>query len=63
VELQLTAAGRQTIEFLLPLVVDKLNELLSGFSKAEVQELLRLLNKLNATLLAHIDPADVAAEA
>src|SRR5580698_10145463 len=53
VELQLTAAGRKTIEFLLPLIVDKLNELLTGFSEAEVQELLRLLHKLNATLLAH----------
>ena len=63
VELQLTAAGRKTIEFLLPLVVDKLNELLTGFSETEVQELLRLLHKLNATLLAHIDPLDVAAEA
>ena len=63
VELQLTDAGRKTIEFLLPLVVDKLNELVSGFSKAEVQELLRLLHKLNATLLAHIDPVDAAAEA
>jgi DNA-binding MarR family transcriptional regulator len=63
VELQLTAAGRKTIESLLPLVIDKLNELLAGFSKTEVKELLRLLHKLNATLLAHIDPLDAAAEA
>jgi DNA-binding MarR family transcriptional regulator len=63
VELQLTPAGRKTIESLMPLVIDKLNELLVGFTKIEVQELLRLLLKLNATLLAHIEPADAAAEA
>jgi DNA-binding MarR family transcriptional regulator len=63
VELQLTAAGRETIESLIPEVVDKLNEVLSDFSKAEVQELLRLLVKLNTTLQEHIDPSIVAAEA
>jgi DNA-binding MarR family transcriptional regulator len=63
VELQLTPAGRETIESLIPLVVDKLNEVLADFSKAEVQELLRLLVKLNTTLQAHIDPSRVAAEA
>jgi DNA-binding MarR family transcriptional regulator len=63
VELQLTAAGRKTIEFLVPLVVDKLNTLLSGFTATEVQELLRLLHKLNDTLLVHINPLDAAAEA
>jgi DNA-binding MarR family transcriptional regulator len=70
VELQLTAAGRETIESLIPLVVDKLNEVLGeDFSKAEFQDLLRLLMKLNTTLLAHVDPNDaidpnvVAAEA
>jgi DNA-binding MarR family transcriptional regulator len=62
VELQLTAAGRETIESLIPLVVDKLNEVLADFSKAEVQELLRLLVKLNTTLQEHIDPSIVAAE-
>jgi DNA-binding MarR family transcriptional regulator len=63
VELQLTAAGRETIESIVPLVVDKLNEVLADFSKAEVQELLRLLVKLNTTLQEHIDPSTVAAEA
>ncbi len=63
VELQLTAAGRETIESLIPLVVAKLNEVLTEFSKAEVQELLRLLVKLNTTLQAHSDPSRVAAEA
>ena len=63
VELQLTPAGRETIESLIPLVVDKLNEVLTEFSKAEVQELLRLLIKLNTTLQAHIDPSIAAAEA
>ena len=63
VELQLTPAGRETIESISPLVVDKLNEVLTDFSKAEVQELLRLLVKLNTTLQEHIDPSTVAAEA
>jgi DNA-binding MarR family transcriptional regulator len=63
VELQLTPAGRETIESLIPSVVDKLNEVLSDFSKAEVEELLRLLVKLNTTLQEHVDPGAVAAEA
>jgi DNA-binding MarR family transcriptional regulator len=63
VELQLTPSGREAIESLIPLVVDKLNEVLTDFSKAEVQELLRLLVKLNTTLHAHVDPNKVAAEA
>src|SRR5882757_1617230 len=63
VELQLTPAGRETIESLIPLVVDKLNEVLADFSKTEVQELLRLLVKLNTTLQEHIDPSTMAAEA
>jgi DNA-binding MarR family transcriptional regulator len=63
VELQLTPAGRETIESIIPLVVDKLNEVLADFSKAEVQELLRLLVKLNTTLQDHVDPNTVAAEA
>ena len=63
VELQLTPAGREAIESLIPLVVDKLNEVLTDFSKAEVQELLRLLVKLNTTLQEHVDPSIAAAEA
>ena len=63
VELQLTPAGREAIESLIPLVVAKLNEVLTDFSKAEVQELLRLLVKLNTTLQEHVDPSIAAAEA
>src|SRR5882724_13263322 len=63
VELQLTPAGRETIESIIPLVVAKLNEVLTDFSKDEVQELLRLLVKLNTTLQAHVDPSKVAVEA
>ena len=63
VELQLTAAGRKLIESLIPLVVDKLNEVLTDFSKAEVQELMCLLIKLNTTLQVHLDPTTVTAEA
>src|SRR5271168_1138210 len=43
VELQLTPAGRETIESIIPSVVDKLNEVLTDMSKTEVQEMLRLL--------------------
>ncbi|MDP9087951.1 MAG: MarR family winged helix-turn-helix transcriptional regulator [Pseudomonadota bacterium] len=63
VELQLTAAGRKLIETLIPLVVDKLNEALTDFSKAEVQELMRLLIKLNTTLQVQLEPTTVTAEA
>jgi DNA-binding MarR family transcriptional regulator len=63
VELQLTPAGREMIESIIPLVVDKLNEVLADFSKTEVQEMLRLLVKLNTTLQTHVDPSRVAAEA
>ncbi len=62
VELQLTAAGRATIESIIPLVVDKLNELLTDFTKADVEDLLRLLIKLNTTLQARVDPSVVALE-
>jgi DNA-binding MarR family transcriptional regulator len=60
VELKLTPSGRKVIDSLIPLVVDKLNEALTDFTKAEVQELLRLLIKLNTTLQAHLDPNVVA---
>jgi DNA-binding MarR family transcriptional regulator len=63
VELQLTPAGRETIESIIPSVIDKLNEVLSDISKTEVQELLRLLVKLNTTLQAHVDSSVEAAEA
>src|ERR1700730_12190534 len=60
VELQLTPAGRETIEGLIPLVVEKLNLALDDFSGDEVHELQRLLVKLNTTLQAHIDSSVVA---
>ena len=56
VELQLTPAGREAIEGLIPLVVDKLNLLLGDFTTVEVQELLRLLIKLNASLQSPAKP-------
>lgn len=56
VELQLTEAGRQAVESLVPLVVDKLNLALSDFSGEEVQEFLRLLRKLNSRLQTTLDP-------
>jgi DNA-binding MarR family transcriptional regulator len=56
VELQLTPAGRIAIEGLVPLVVEKLNQALGEFTEGEVQELLRLLIKLNATLQTAVKP-------
>jgi DNA-binding MarR family transcriptional regulator len=63
VELQLTPAGRDAIEGLIPLVVDKLNLALGDFTTAEVQELLRLLIKLNASLQSSVEPVPAGAEA
>src|SRR6202023_3757542 len=56
VELQLTPAGRETIEGLIPLVVEKLNLALDDFSADEVHALQILLVKLNARLLAAVAP-------
>src|SRR5260370_2567531 len=50
VELQLTPAGPETIEGLIPLVLEKLNLALDDFSGEEFQEFLRLLGKLTTTL-------------
>jgi DNA-binding MarR family transcriptional regulator len=55
VELQLTEAGRRTIEGLIPLVVEKLNLALADFSSEEFHELLRLLLKLNTRLQSSLD--------
>ncbi len=63
VELQLTPAGRTAIEGMIPLVVDKLNQALGDFTTQEVQELLRLLIKLNTTLQSAVEPAAASAEA
>jgi DNA-binding MarR family transcriptional regulator len=60
VELQLTPAGRETIEGLIPLVVDKLNLVLADFSSAEVEEFLRLLVKLNTSLQSAGKPETAA---
>jgi DNA-binding MarR family transcriptional regulator len=61
VELRLTPAGLDTIEALIPLVVDKLNVTLDDFSGAEVREFQRLLIKLNTRLLATVKPAKTPA--
>src|SRR5271156_4488078 len=57
VELELTAAGRETIESLVPLVVEQLNLALADFSAEEAQELTRLLLKLNVTLRSGAEPS------
>ena len=60
VELQLTVAGRETVEALIPLVVEKLNLALADFSSEEIQELMRLLIKLNTTLQPAVEPVAAA---
>src|ERR1700694_6184178 len=56
VELQLTPAGRATIEGLIPLIVEKLNLALDDFSGEEFQEFLRLLGNLTTTLQSAVKP-------
>src|SRR5579859_1271022 len=63
VELQLTPAGGEAIESLIPLIVEKLNLALADFSSAEVQELHRLLIKLNTALQSASGPRAAAANA
>src|ERR1700685_2998785 len=50
VQLRLTDAGMEILAPLLPKVVDKLNFALRDFSRAEADELSRLLSKLIASL-------------
>lgn len=63
VELQLTDAGREVIESLVPLVVEQLNLALRDFSSGEVQELIRLLIKLNGSLEHLVERNTASAEA
>jgi len=56
VELELTPAGRAMVEGLVPVIVEKLNLVLSDFSRAEVEEFLRLLVKLSTTLQSVVKP-------
>jgi len=60
VELQLTPAGREAVERLIPLVVEKLNGALADFSSAEVQEFQRLLIKLSTALQSPAEPRAAA---
>ncbi|HZR35984.1 MAG TPA: MarR family transcriptional regulator [Nevskia sp.] len=46
IEVHLTAAGEEALRTVIPLVVNRINSVLKDFSHAEVDELLRLLNKL-----------------
>ena len=63
VELQLTPAGRETIEGLIPVVVEKLNHALAEFTVTEVHELQRLLVKLNTRLQSTVEPEKAPAGA
>ncbi|MDR3418657.1 MAG: MarR family transcriptional regulator [Nevskia sp.] len=46
IELHLTDGGREALKSAIPVVVDNLNGSLRDFSHAEIEGLLRLLNKL-----------------
>lgn len=50
VELRLTDSGRQSIEAVIPAVVDVMNWTISDFTREETKELLRLLTKFNASV-------------
>src|SRR5260370_3940174 len=65
VELQLTPAGREAVERLIPLVVEKLNLALADFSSVEVQEFHRLLIKVHTARQspAHPLPEEDGADA
>lgn len=63
VELQLTPAGREVIESLIPLVIEKLNEALVEFTAEESRELVRLLIKLNTTLQTAVESTAASVEA
>jgi len=52
VALRLTAAGERKVKQLIPVAVAGLNEALQEFGKGEFAELVRLLNKLIASLRA-----------
>jgi DNA-binding MarR family transcriptional regulator len=56
VELQLTASGKEAIENLIPLVIEKLNAALGDFTTHEFEELQRLLIKMNTKLQATVEP-------
>ncbi len=55
VELQLTAAGRRILDSMMPTVLEMLNLALEDFSSSEVQELTRLLTKLNTRLQSMVE--------
>ncbi len=59
VELQLTPLGRDAIETLIPLVIEKLNVALGDFTTQEFDELQRLLIKVNSKLQAIVETATV----
>src|ERR1700674_2949588 len=63
VELQLTPAGRDAIESLIPPVVEKLNLALAELTVAELHELRRLLVKLNTRLQSTVEPENAPAGA
>ncbi|HTV50625.1 MAG TPA: MarR family winged helix-turn-helix transcriptional regulator [Steroidobacteraceae bacterium] len=61
VRLQITTAGREALDGVIPIVVDQLNEALRDFSTEEVHEFKRLIGKLNTRLQANVEAAHAPA--
>lgn len=57
VELHLTQPGKELLQSVVPMVVERINTALQAFSHGEVDELVRLLKKLILGLQAEIAPA------
>jgi DNA-binding MarR family transcriptional regulator len=54
VRLHLSASGRRLVELLLPIVVERLNQALAGFTSTEVA----LLGQLLGRLIAHLEAGE-----
>lgn len=61
VELQLTPAGRKVLDTMLPSVLELLNLTLEDFEAGEVEELTRLLAKLNTRLQSMLESQSAVA--
>jgi len=57
--IQLTDAGRELVIRTAPRRVEGLNQLLSGFSKAEIRQMIGLLERLQSNLMAALHDKDL----
>ena len=58
VNLHLTPSGHATCEELIPLVVEKLNAAVADFSRAELDEMTRLISKFIAGMQGELAGSD-----